>query len=399
MIDIAWIGLTLAAVIAWILLLGWRGGFWRADQRLPPATRPRTWWPAVTAIIPARDEAETIERAVASLVAQDYPGELRVIVVDDASQDGTAERARAAVPGPRPSAVPSAVPVAIMESKPLPPGWVGKIWAVAQGIDRAEATSPRPAYFLLADADVEHAPDNVRRLVDKAEREGRDLVSLMVMLHTGSFWERLLVPSFVFFFQKLYPFSWVNQPLRSEAAAAGGCMLVRRQTLDRVGGIAAVRDELIDDCALAARIKSQGSIWLGLSDDTRSLRVYHTLGGLWPMVTRTAFTQLEKSVPGLIATVLAMIFVYLVPPLGVGYGVLALQPVAAGAGAAGWAMMIIAIRPTLSLYRLPWWWGVLLPFSALLFTLMTIDSARLHWQGRGGTWKGRRYGCAGSGSG
>ena len=390
MIDIVWIGLTLAAMIVWALLLGWRGGFWQADQRLPKQTTARTRWPAVTAIIPARDEAETIERAVASLVAQDYPGDLRVIVVDDASQDGTAARARAAA-----EKGPGAVPAVVMESKPLPPGWVGKIWAVAQGIDRAEATPPRPAYVLLTDADVEHAPGNVRRLVDKAETDGRDLVSLMVLLHTGSFWERLLVPSFVFFFQKLYPFPWVNQPLRSEAAAAGGCMLVRSQPLDRVGGIASVRDELIDDCALAARIKTQGSIWLGLSDDTRSLRAYHTLGGLWPMVTRTAFTQLEKSVPGLIATVLAMILTYLVPPLGVGYGLLAPQPFTAGAGAASWAMMIIAMRPTLALYRLPWWWGALLPFAAFLFTLMTIDSARLHWQGRGGMWKGRRYGWSG----
>jgi hopene-associated glycosyltransferase HpnB len=296
MIDIVWIGLAFASLAAWILLLVRRGGFWRADQRLASRTTARTRWPDVSAIIPARDEAETIARAVASLVAQDYPGALRVVVVDDASEDGTAARARAAASGAR--------PVAVMESKPLPPGWVGKIWALAQGIDRAEAEAPRPTYFLLTDADVEHAPGNVRRLVDKAETEGRDLVSLMVMLHTGSFWERLLVPSFVFFFQKLYPFPWVNQPLRSEAAAAGGCMLVRRQTLDRIGGIASVRDELIDDCALAARMKAQGSIWLGLTDDTRSLREYHTLGGLWPMVTRTAFTQLEKSVPGLIATVL-----------------------------------------------------------------------------------------------
>jgi hopene-associated glycosyltransferase HpnB len=388
MIDIVWIVLTLAALIAWILLLTWRGEFWRADQRLLQATSARGRWPDVTAIIPARDEAETIERAVASLVQQEYPGELRIVVVDDASRDGTAAQARAAALGGRPTAV--------MESKPLPPGWVGKIWAVAQGIDRAEARSPGPAYFLLTDADVEHAPDNVRRLVDKAESEGRDLVSLMVMLNTQSFWERLLVPAFVFFFQKLYPFRWVNHPLRSEAAAAGGCMLVRRRALDAIGGIAAVRDELIDDCALAARIKRQGSIWLGLTDDTRSLRVYDRLGGLWPVVTRTAFTQLEKSVAGLVATVLGMVLVYLVPPLGTGYGLLTLQPLAGGAGVAAWAMMIVAIRPTLSLYRLPWWWGVLLPFAAFLFTLMTIDSARLHWQGQGSIWKGRRYGCAGS---
>jgi hypothetical protein len=187
----------------------------------------------------------------------------------------------------------------------------------------------------------------------------------------------------------------VNHPLRSEAAAAGGCMLVRRRALDAIGGIAAVRDELIDDCALAARIKRQGSIWLGLTDDTRSLRVYDRLDGLWPVVTRTAFTQLEKSVPGLVATVLAMTLLYLVPPLGTGYGLLTRQLLPGGAGVAAWAMMIVAIRPTLSLYRLPWWWGVLLPFGAFLFTLMTIDSARLHWLGQGGTWKGRHYGNAG----
>ncbi len=390
MFAIIWIGLTLAALVVWILLLLWRGGFWLADQRLSRQPTARDMWPAVTAIIPARNEAETIERAVTSLLQQDYPGDLRIVVVDDASEDGTGALARKAASGRRPATV--------IDSKPLPPGWIGKIWALAQGIEHAEAASPRPAYFLLTDADVEHARDNVRRLVDKAETEKRDLVSLMVMLHTQSFWERLLVPAFVFFFQKLYPFPWVNNPLRSEAAAAGGCMLVRRQTLDRVGGIASVRDELIDDCALAARIKRQGSIWLGLSADTRSLRVYDKLNSLWAVVTRTAYTQLERSVSGLIATVLAMIMMYLVPPFGAGCGFLMLQPVASGAGLAAWAIMIVAIRPTLALYRLPWWWGVLLPFAALLFTLMTIDSARLHWQGRGGAWKGRRYSCAGSGN-
>lgn len=409
MVPFVFLCLAVGSLAAWLLLLTARGGFWRADQRLDEAegTTPRPGgWPRVAAVIPARNEAATIARAVGSLLGQDYPGSLTVVVVDDQSDDGTAARARAAATG---GTTTGAGRLTVVAGKPLPPGWTGKMWALAQGVDCARTTTGEPQFILLTDADIEHAQDAVRRLVDKAEREGLALVSLMVMLHGRGWWERLLVPAFVFFFQKLYPFRWVNDPRRREAAAAGGCMLVRSDALDAVGGIASVRDRLIDDCALAARIKPHGRVWLGLATTSRSIRPYDGLSGLWAMVTRTAFTQLRHSALALIGTVLGMVLVYLGPPVASLYGVVAATmaapgwPVAAAMataamGIAAWAMMAAAWRPTLRLYGSPWWWGVLLPLAGTLFTLMTLDSARLHWQGHGGAWKGRTYGAARSGT-
>lgn len=391
MSDIVLTALGAASLLAWLWLLMFRGGFWRADQRLAEATQVRASWPQVVAVIPARNEAQSIGAALLSLLRQDYPGDLRVVVVDDASEDETAARARAADDG--------AGRVQVVRSETLPPGWSGKVWAMAQGVNQARTIAPHAEFYLLTDADIEHAPDGVRRLVDKALSEGLVLASLMVMLHGRGFWERLLLPAFVFFFQKLYPFRWVNDPRRGEAAAAGGCMLVRADILEAIGGIAAVRDRLIDDCALAARIKRHGAIWLGLAKETRSLRTYDGLEGLWSMVARTAFTQLRHSSGALIATVAGMVLVYLVPPVALGYGIAALPggSASAVAGAAAWTTMIAAVRPTLALYGLGWWWGALLPFAALLFTVMTLDSARLHWHGCGGKWKGRSYGAVRSG--
>lgn len=377
---------ALAALCAWLwLLFGW-GGFWRADQRLGAAApAPAGGWPGVVAVIPARDEAETIADAVRSLLTQDYPGRLDVVVVDDNSDDGTAAAARAAADGE------GAARLHVVSGAKLAPGWTGKMWAVGQGVARAGEIAPEAAYVLLCDADIAHGRGALRRLVAKAEAGGLDLVSLMVRLSVAHGWERLLIPAFVFFFQKLYPFPWVNDPRHRVAAAAGGCMLVRRAALARIGGIAAIRDRVIDDCALAAAVKQGGPVWLGLADDSRSLRAYDGLGGIWDMVARTAFVQLRGSAWLLAGTVAGMALLYLVPPLAAAAGALGGDPPAAVAGAAGWAVMAACYRPTLALYRRPAWEAPLLPVAGLLYAAMTVDSARRSWAGRGAAWKGRSY--------
>jgi hopene-associated glycosyltransferase HpnB len=375
---------ALAAVSlgAWIYLLLFRGRFWRADQRLPAAASGVDPWPDVVAVVPARNEAPVIGAAVTSLLQQDYAGEVRVIVVDDASDDGTAAVAQAAA-----SAIEAGGRLAIVGAPPLPPGWSGKLWAVHNGVAGAPAHHP---YLLLTDADIVHAPDAVRRLVAKAE-SGLDLVSLMVKLHCASFAERLLIPAFVFFFQKLYPFPWVNDRKARTAGAAGGCMLVRRAALEHAGGIAAIKDALIDDCALAAALKKNGAIWLGLAEQSASVRRYPRTADVWRMVARTAYTQLNYS-PALVAgTVLGMTLLYLVPPLA-----MVLCPffgawTAAALGAVAFALMLVAYRPTWQLYRGDDPALLLLPLAALLYTLMTVDSALRHQRGKGGAWKGRTY--------
>jgi hopene-associated glycosyltransferase HpnB len=279
----------------------------------------------------------------------------------------------------------------IIQGRPLKPGWTGKLWAVSQGVERAAEAAPDAAFVLLTDADIEHDPDNLRRLVAKAESGSCDLVSLLVRLRCRDLWERLMIPAFVFFFQKLYPFPWVNSPIHKHAAAAGGCMLVRRSALSKAGGIAAIRGELIDDCALARALKPRGRIWLGLSETTRSLRSYGRLGDLWRMVARSAYEQLGNALAMLVATVLGMVVVYLGPPAVALAGIAVGSPAATVAGAGAWLLMGFAYRPTLGLYGRPVWDAVLLPVAAVLYTLITVDSARRFWQGQGGAWKGRTY--------
>jgi hopene-associated glycosyltransferase HpnB len=361
-----------------------RGGFWRADQRLPRQVAEHDPWPAVTAVIPARNEAATIQRAVASLLRQDYPGPFHVIVVDDGSVDATAELAR--------KAAAASGTARVIRGQPLPQGWTGKLWAMDQGLREGAVLWPETDYWLLTDADIEHDRAVLKRLVAKAESCGLDLVSLMVRLSCESFWERLLVPAFVFFFQKLYPFPFVNHPERREAAAAGGCMLVRRSALVAMGGVTSIRDKLIDDCALAAHIRKQGGVWLGLASRTRSMRSYGELSDIWTMVARTAFTQLNYSTGLLTVTVLSMTVIYCVPTVAVGYGVMFGALELAVVGGVAWCLMTVMYQPTLRLYDLPAWRGLLLPVTAFLFALMTVDSALAHWKGKGGHWKGRSYG-------
>jgi len=362
----------------WLYLLIGHGRFWQADQKLEIAGQPDKW-PAVVAVIPARDEAETIGRTVTSLLGQNYQGDLKIVVVDDNSADGTREAAG------------NSSRLLVVSGKPLISGWTGKLWAVSQGVEAAQAFSPDAEYILFTDADIEHHAENIAELIWKAEDEKIDLVSLMVKLRCESFWERLLIPAFVFFFQKLYPFPKVNNPENKMAAAAGGCMLVRLSALLAVGGIDPIKDRLIDDCAMGQLIKSKGPIWLGLAEKTKSLRAYDQLSEIWHMVARTAFVQLDHSILKLIGTVIAMAVIYLAGPVLVFVGGMSGNPIITFMGTGIWGVMCIAYGPTLKLYQRNAVTGLMLPMAGLFYTLMTISSAIRHWRGVGGAWKGRSY--------
>ncbi|MDB9459038.1 glycosyltransferase, partial [Dolichospermum circinale CS-545/17] len=278
----------------------------------------------------------------------------------------------------------------IVSSESLPTGWTGKLWAMAQGVEKASELTPD--YFLLTDADIEHDISNLRRLVTKAESQNLDLVSIMVRLRCQSFWEKLLIPAFVFFFQKLYPFSWVNNPKKTTAAAAGGCILIHRDALSRIGGLQIIRQALIDDCSLAKAVKSNhGKIWLGLSTSTISLRPYDSLKTIWDMVARSAYTQLNYSPLLLVGSLLGMTLVYLLPPIGIILGVLLGNSTITIVSFTAYLLMTFAYLPIIRFYKCSAIFAFSLPIIALLYTLMTVDSALRHWQGRGGEWKGRVY--------
>ncbi|CAG9168540.1 hypothetical protein LMG23992_01180 [Cupriavidus laharis] len=369
--------LSLVSLAIWCVLLFGRAGFWRV-RKPAPAPAPGTW-PEVVAIIPARNEAEVIGRCVAGVLGQRYPGKLSLVVVDDHSHDGTAEMATSAAAGTvRPEAL------AVVPARDLPAGWSGKVWAQSEGLAAADRVAPDASYVWLTDADIWHGPGVLAGLVARAVHERRDLVSLMVRLRCASAWERLIVPAFVFFFAKLYPFERVRDPRSAVAAAAGGCMLASRAALSRIGGFAAIRGELIDDCSLAAKIKPGGPICLDLADDSVSLRPYDDWRSLWNMIARSAYTQLRYSPVLLAGTAAAMTLTYLAPPL-----------LALGGGARlwpawlAWAAMTLAYLPMLREYRQPAWLAPLLPLTALFYLGATLDSARRYWLRRGGQWKGR----------
>ncbi len=379
---ISWLSFcAFGALIAGLWLLLFRGGYWRCDQLLKGSFENTGDWPDVVAVIPARDEAETIEAAVTSLLKQPYGGKLNIIVVDDNSSDDTAEIVEAIAEDR----------VTVISGKPLPEKWAGKMWAVAQGVEYAEAAFPKTPYLLLTDADIKHGQGVLSQLVTKAERDQLDLVSLMVRLRCQTFWETLLIPPFIYFFQKLFPFPWVNNVARKTAAAAGGCMLVRWTALRRIGGISRIRDRVIDDCALASAIKLGGPIWLGLTETSCSLRGYDRLGGIWDMVARTAFVQLKRSNLLVALSTVGMIFLYLVPPFAFVLGITITDLSATVFGAAGWSIMAASIIPTLKLYGLNAAYSVLLPIAGALYTAMTISSALRDRRGKGGAWKGRSY--------
>ncbi len=374
------LALALAALslAAWLYLLLGRGWFWRPYGGAP-APPPRRW-PSVAAVVPARNEAAAVGDAVASLLAQRYAGSFRIVLVDDHSSDGTAVVARAAA-----SSLGKDGQLALLSAPPLAPGWTGKLWALSAGVEAVEAGGDPPELYLFTDADIVHSPDDLAGLVARAETEGRDLVSEMVLLRCCSAAERLLIPAFVFFFAMLYPFRWSNDPGRATAAAAGGCVLLRRSAYRRIGGLASIHGALIDDCALAKAVKaSGGSIWLGLTRTTRSVRPYPGIGDVWRMVARTAYAQLGYSPLLLAGTVLGLVVTYLAPVVLVFAG-----GRAAWLAAAAWAAMTLAYLPMVRFYALSPLWALLLPAAASVYLAATVDSARRYWQGAGGEWKGR----------
>lgn len=395
--------LAFASLAAWIYLTFARRGFWLASERLASHWRravPAAGWPAVATVTPARDEATSVGETVRRLVGSDYPGPLTVTVVDDASSDGTAEIARAAA-----AAVGAAgVAFDVVAAPARPDGWSGKLNALAAGVAHAEGRAHAhsntrrggaPTYLLFVDADIALAPDAVRALVAKAEAEGLALASLMARLDARGLWGRLLIPAFVYFFQKLYPFPASNDPASPVAAAAGGCVLVRADALKAEGGIAAIRGELIDDCALAALIKRGGGgrrIWLGLADDEAvSQRDNRKLASVWTMVARTAFAQLGRSWPALAGATLGMLIVYAAPPLCFVLGLQNANAFAAGFGAAAWGLMATTYAPTATLYRAGPLAILALPIAGALYAAMTVWSGVEHARGRGGRWKGRTH--------
>jgi len=358
------------SLAVWIYLMLGRGGFWR--MRESPAPRLAGGAIPVAVVIPARDEERVVGQAIGSLVKQDYPGPLQVFLVDDHSTDRTI------------AAAGMHERLTIVKARPLPDGWTGKLWAISEGLERA--ASMQPEYILLTDADIVHAADNVAGLVARAAAGNFDLVSYMVKLQCRTLAERALIPAFVFFFFKLYPPVWIARRDHKTAGAAGGCMLLRRSALERMGGIATIKGELIDDCALARAVKrSGGAVWLGLTRETRSIREYATFEEIRNMIARTAFTQLGYSTPLLIGTIVAMAIIYLAPPLLLLTG----DPIAAGCGAAAWLLMSISYAPTLRLYGRSIAWAPLLPRVALFYMVATVDSALRYWTGHGGEWKGR----------
>jgi hopene-associated glycosyltransferase HpnB len=370
--------LSILAIGIWTYLLLFRGGFWRELPK-PAPDHGMGSWPDVVAVIPARNEADVIARSVAGLMAQDYPGKFTAILVDDDSTDGTGDAARAAAGGH------ARHQLTVLRNDKLAPGWTGKLWAVNSGLAEADRIAPDAKYVLLTDADIFHEASSLRQLVTRAELGGLKLVSLMARLKTATLAERALIPAYIFFFQKLYPFAWVNDPNHPMAGAAGGCMLVDRAALRSIGGIAAIRGALIDDCSLGKAIKRQGPVWLGLAEDVVSLRGYPLWRGVWMLIARSAFTQLGFSSLMLLVAVLSMSLTYLAPPL---LTLFAGRP-ASLIAAAAWAMMLAAYQPILRYHRLSPLWALALPLVAAFYTAATVDSALRYWSGRGGAWKGR----------
>jgi hopene-associated glycosyltransferase HpnB len=372
---------TLVAAIPlaiWIYLFLARGNFWQLyeDDIVPKSLGD---WPHVAVVVPARNEAETIAQSVDSLAKQDYPGEFYIIVVDDHSEDGTAALARnaAEVSG-------AAERVSIHSAAVLPQGWTGKLWALNEGVQ--EAAKHLPEFFWFTDADIEHAPDTLRRLVFRAEKEPLDLASLMVLLQAKTFPERLLIPPFLYFFLMLYPPRWIADPKARTAGAAGGCILLRCEALERIGGLAAIRREVIDDCALARAVKkSGGEIWMGLTRASVSLRGYGSFTEIRNMIARTAFSQLHYSLFFLVVTLAGLVVTFLLPWFSFPSG----EDPAWFLASTAICLMTVMFGVTVRFYRLAWPYALTLPLAAVYYGYATCVSAARYWLGRGGQWKGR----------
>jgi hopene-associated glycosyltransferase HpnB len=377
--------ITAVSGLAWVYLTLLHGWFWRTDVRLAANAAAGSRDASVAVVVPARDEAHVLGESLPTLLAQEFPGRSRVLLVDDGSSDGTGEIARALGAAGR-------VPLSVTSPGEPPQGWTGKLWALRHGVDRAGDVD----WILFTDADIAHAPDSLARLVGEAERDELDLVSVMARLRTHTRWERLIVPAFVYFFAKLFPFRRVNRHGARTAAAAGGCVLVRRTALERAGGVAAIRDAVIDDVSLGTAIKrSGGRIRLVLADGDRrhvdSVRPYPALADLWNMVARSAFAQLRHSWLLLAGTVVGLAVIYLAPPVALVVGVIGRDVPLAVLGLAVWALMTATYVPMTRYYGRHAVEAAALPFAATLYLGMTIDSALRHARGRGAAWKGRTY--------
>ncbi|MFE7015637.1 glycosyltransferase [Streptomyces sp. NPDC057651] len=378
---VVWV--TAASLAAWVWLLVGQGFFWRTDLRLPPRTDPSEW-PSVCVVVPARDEAAVLPKSLPSLLAQDYPGRAEIFLIDDGSTDGTGtlagELARRH----------GGLPLTVGSPGEPPAGWTGKLWAVRHGIGLARARDPE--FLLLTDADIAHEPDSLRELVTAARTGGFDLVSLMARLRVESVWERLVVPAFVYFFAQLYPFRWISTKGSRTAAAAGGCVLLSAEAADRAAIPDSIRHAVIDDVALARAVKGCGGhIWLGLADRVDSVRPYPRLGDLWRMVSRSAYAQLRHNPLLLAGTVAGLALVYLAPPVALVAGLATGHGLAVLLGGLAWLLMTATYVPMLRYYAQPLWPAPLLPGTAFLYLLMTVDSAVQHYRGRGAAWKGRTY--------
>lgn len=374
------LAIALLALMIWLWLALAHAGFWRIE--VDPIPSAPAVWPDVVAVIPARDEEETIPQTLYSLWSQDYPGGLRIVVVDDHSQDRTAEAAlRLAREMGRENEL------QLVLAEPLPPGWTGKVWAMQQGLSRGVDPDEAARYILFSDADICHGPNALQELVCRAEASSCDLASFMVRLQCRTAAERLMMPAFVFFFRMLYPFRRINAPSNRLAGAAGGTMLVRRDALVRIGGLTCIRKELIDDCALAHEIKQGGNrIWLGLSAASCSTRRYSRLSEILQMIARTAYTQLRCSPLRLSGCAVGLALVYLAPPL-----LLTAGGFAAVLGGLAWLLMSLLYLPMVRFYRQSALWAFLLPFITLLYLWATLLSAWRYHRGRGGQWKGRSF--------
>jgi hopene-associated glycosyltransferase HpnB len=371
--------LAALALLIWLYLLLARGGFWRVSAQFAQLPVDHGLARTIVAVIPARNEAGVIGDAVRSLLQQDFGGSMHVVVVDDGSTDGTDGAAVQAAAG-----IGALAQLSVISGAPPPPEWTGKVWAMSQGV--AAAARMAPDYLLFTDADIHHAPENVAALLTIAEAQSRDLVSFMVKLRRDTFAEKTLIPAFVFFFLLLYPPAWIARADRRIAGAAGGCILLRPAALERIGGLRAIRSEIIDDCALARAVKDAGgSIWLGLTRSARSIRSYGSFTEIGRMISRTAFNQLRHSYALLTATIAGLILTYLLPPLSLLSG----RPVAMTLGATGWILMSLAYAPVVRFYRQSPLWSVCLPAIAMFYAAVTIHSAVQYSLGRGGRWKGR----------
>ena len=367
--------IVFVCLMSWAVLLWFRGDFWKLEHW--PAPKAPAQWPDVVAIVPARDEAEGIGITVKSLLTQNYPGNFRVVVVDDHSSDGTAQVALTAA-----AALSAADRLDVIPGRDLPLGWTGKVWAMEQGLIHV---GDAPKWVLFTDGDIEHGAGQLRELVSRAEANTYDLVSLMVRLSCVSWVEQTLIPAFVYFFRMLYPFRLIADPGSSVAGAAGGVMLVRRSMLTRLGGMSVLKGAMIDDCSLAKAVKNNmGRLWLGLGDRTRSLRAYQGWGDPWRMISRSAYDQLGHSPFLLVGTVIAMGIIFISPPFMVLAGDGWVVP-----GLLAWGAMAWSYWPIIKFYDLPFPWIFAMPLIAAIFLGATLHSAYSYYRGKGGQWKGR----------